>query len=140
MLAVAARVGAPLGHDFCAISLSDNLKSWAVIERRVQAAASAGFVIAFYNPISRTRPWRLGRAFELLRGCLPPGTPVIFGRAIGRDDEQIRISSLATANATTADMSTCVNHQDLPRRASSSALTGSRSSIPRAPREWRAHD
>ena len=108
MLAVAARVGAPLGHDFCAISLSDNLKSWAVIERRVQAAASAGFVIAFYNPISRTRPWQLGCAFELLRGCLSPGTPVIFGRAIGRDDEQIRISSLATADATTADMSTCV--------------------------------
>ena len=64
MLAVAARVGAPLGHDFCAISLSDNLKPWDLIERRLEAAAEAGFVIALYNPISRARPWQLGVAFE----------------------------------------------------------------------------
>ena len=108
MLAVAARVGAPLGHDFCTISLSDNLKPWAIVEQRLQAAATAGFVIALYNPISRSRPWQLGRAFEVLSGYLPPGTPVIFGRAIGRADEQIRISTLSTADATTADMSTCV--------------------------------
>src|SRR5262245_4112490 len=70
MLAVAARVGAPLGHDFCAISLSDNLKPWAVIERRLEAAATAGFVIALYNPISRTRPWQLEQAFTKLGTCL----------------------------------------------------------------------
>ena len=67
MLAVAARIGAPLGHDFCALSLSDNLKPWDLIERRLDAAASAGFVIALYNPVSRARPWQLGAAFERLR-------------------------------------------------------------------------
>ena len=83
MLAVAARVGAPLGHDFCALSLSDNLKPWELIEQRLDAAAGAGFVIALYNPISRARPWQLGRAFERLRAALQPTTPVIFGRAVG---------------------------------------------------------
>ena len=87
MLAVAARAGAPLGHDFCAISLSDNLKPWEVIERRLDAAASAGFVIALYNPISVARPWQLGEAFARLSRHLAPSTPVIFGRAVGRADE-----------------------------------------------------
>ena len=68
MLAVAARVGAPLGHDFCAMSLSDNLKPWELIERRLDAAARAGFVIALYNPVSRARPWQLGTA---LRAAAP---------------------------------------------------------------------
>ena len=81
MLAVAARVGAPLGHDFCALSLSDNLKPWPVIERRLDAAAQAGFVLALYNPISQSRPWQLATAFERLRGHLPTTTPTIFGRA-----------------------------------------------------------
>ena len=81
MLAVAARIGAPLGNDFCAVSLSDNLKPWEVIETRLHAAAAAGFVIALYNPISRARPWQLGRALERLRTVLPETTPVIFGRA-----------------------------------------------------------
>ncbi len=94
MLAVAARVGAPLGHDFCAISLSDNLKPWDVVERRLDAAAGAGFVIALYNPISRARPWQLGKAFERLRQHLPASTPVVFGRAVGRPDEKIAISGL----------------------------------------------
>ena len=84
MLAVAARIGAPLGHDFCAISLSDNLKPWDVIELRLLAAAAAGFVIALYNPISKARPWQLGKAFEVLRAVLPGETIVIFGRAAGR--------------------------------------------------------
>ena len=79
MLAVAARVGAPLGHDFCALSLSDNLKPWELIERRLDAAAGAGFVIALYNPISRARPWQLGRAFERLRGICRHRRPVVFG-------------------------------------------------------------
>jgi precorrin-3B C17-methyltransferase len=108
MLAVAARVGAPLGHDFCALSLSDNLKPWSVVERRLQAAASAGFVIALYNPISRARPWQLDRAFETLRAHLPPGTPVVFGRAVGRADERIRVMALSAANGSEADMATCV--------------------------------
>lgn len=108
MLAVAARIGAPLGHDFCAISLSDNLKPWDIIEARLQAAASAGFVIALYNPISKARPWQLGKAFELLRGHLPPTTPVIFGRAAGRPDERMTVQQLGEADATIADMATCV--------------------------------
>ena len=84
MLAVAARAGAPLGHDFCAISLSDNLKPWDIVERRLEAVARAGLVIALYNPISQARPWQLGKAFELLRRELPSSTPVVFGRAAGR--------------------------------------------------------
>lgn len=108
MLAVAARVGAPLGHDFCAISLSDNLKPWSLIERRLEAAATVGFVIALYNPVSRARPWQLERAFRILRTCLPEVTPVIFGRAIGRPAERVMIASLSAAAAVDADMATCV--------------------------------
>jgi len=108
MLAVAARIGAPLGHDFCALSLSDNLKPWELVERRLDAAASAGFVIALYNPVSRARPWQFGNAIERLRGHLPPATPVIFGRAVGRSDEQVSVVTLDAAAATPADMSTLV--------------------------------
>jgi precorrin-3B C17-methyltransferase len=108
MLAVAARVGGPLGHDFCAMSLSDNLKPWTVIERRLEAAASAGFVIALYNPISRARPWQLERAFAKLYGILPGTTPVVFGRAVGREDERVAITTLAAAPRTPADMATCI--------------------------------
>ena len=108
MLAVAARVGAPLGHDFCALSLSDNLKPWDLIERRLRLAAEAGFVIALYNPISRARPWQLGRAFEILGETLPGITPVVFGRAAGRPDERIEIRTLADADPDLADMATCV--------------------------------
>ena len=108
MLAVAARIGAPLGHDFCALSLSDNLKPWELIERRLDAAAGAGFVIALYNPVSRARPWQLGAAFERLRRHLPPATPVVFGRAVGRADERVSVTTLAAADAADADMATLV--------------------------------
>jgi precorrin-3B C17-methyltransferase len=108
MLAVAARIGAPLGHDFCAISLSDNLKPWNIIENRLRLTAQAGLVIALYNPISKARPWQLGRAFDILRTILPAETPVIFGRAAGREDERIVVSPLKDAEASTADMATCV--------------------------------
>lgn len=108
MLALAARVGAPLGHDFCAISLSDNLKPWPVVEARLRAAAGAGFVIALYNPISRARPWQLGTAFGILRAILPGRVPVVFGRAVMREDEAIGITTLAEADPARADMATCV--------------------------------
>lgn len=108
MLAVAARSGAPLGHDFCAISLSDNLKPWTVIEARLRAVAGAGLVIALYNPISKARPWQLGTAFAILREVLPWSTPIIFGRAAGRTDEAITIVTLADADPAKADMATCV--------------------------------
>ena len=108
MLAVAARVGAPLGHDFCALSLSDNLKPWSLVERRLAAAAAAGFVLALYNPVSRARPWQLGAAFALLRRHLPGETPVVFGRAVTRPDEAISVAALAEADPARADMATCV--------------------------------
>jgi precorrin-3B C17-methyltransferase len=108
MLAVAARVGAPLGHDFCALSLSDNLKPWPVIERRLDAAAQAGFVIALYNPISRARPWQLTAALERLRRHLPATTPTVFGRAVGRADETIAVTTLQAADPAGADMATLV--------------------------------
>ena len=108
MLAVAARVGAPLGGDFCAISLSDNLKPWELIEQRLAAAAGVGFVIALYNPISRARPRQLGKAFERLRALLPGETAVVFGRAIGRADESMRVTTLAAAEPSAADMATLI--------------------------------
>jgi precorrin-3B C17-methyltransferase / cobalt-factor III methyltransferase len=108
MLAVAARIGAPLGHDFCALSLSDNLKPWELIERRLDAAAGAGFVIALYNPVSRARPWQFGAAIERLRRHLPPSTPVVLGRAVGRTDERVSVITLAGAHTADADMATLI--------------------------------
>jgi precorrin-3B C17-methyltransferase len=108
MLAVAARVGAPLGHDFCAVSLSDNLKPWSLIERRLDAAAAAGFVLALYNPVSRARPWQLAAAIERLCRHLPPSTPVVFGRAIGRSDERVAVTTLQAADPARADMATLI--------------------------------
>jgi precorrin-3B C17-methyltransferase len=108
MLALAARVGAPLGHDFCALSLSDNLKPWSLVERRLDAAASAGFALALYNPVSRARPWQLGAALERLRQILRPATPVVFGRAVTRRDERIVITTLEAADPAIADMATLV--------------------------------
>lgn len=108
MLAVAARIGAPLGHDFCAISLSDNLKPWDIITRRLRLMAEAGMVIALYNPISKARPWQLGAAFDVLRAVLPATVPVIFGRAAGRPDERMLVMPLGEADAARADMATCV--------------------------------
>jgi precorrin-3B C17-methyltransferase len=108
MLAVAARAGAPLGHDFCALSLSDNLKSWDLIERRLDAVAGAGLVIALYNPVSRARPWQLASALDRLRRHLPDATPVIFGRAVGRTDESITVTTLDAADALAADMATLI--------------------------------
>ena len=108
VLAVAARVGAPLGHDFCVLSLSDNLKPWEIVERRLAAAAGAGFVVALYNPISRARPWQLGRAFACLADRLPGTTPVVFGSRVGRIGERIAVVPLAEADPADADMSTCL--------------------------------
>ena len=108
MQAAAARLGAPLGHDFCAISLSDNLKPWTIVERRLRAAAEGDFVIALYNPASKARPERIHQAFALLRGCKAASTPVAFARSVGRADERIVLTSLGDADPATADMSTLV--------------------------------
>jgi precorrin-3B C17-methyltransferase len=109
MFAAAARIGAPLGHDFCAINLSDNLKPWDLIERRLRLAAQADFVIALYNPLSSARPWQLGRAFELLREELPETVPVVFASAVSdHAREAIDTVLLRDAIAGRADMRTVV--------------------------------
>jgi precorrin-3B C17-methyltransferase len=108
MFAAAARIGAPLGHDFCAINLSDNLKPWDLIERRLRLAAQADFVIALYNPLSSARPWQLGRAFELLRKELPETVPVVFASAVSDFSEKVDTMTLRDAAASRADMRTVV--------------------------------
>jgi precorrin-3B C17-methyltransferase len=108
MLAAAARLGAPLGNDFCVINLSNNLKPWFVIERRLAAAAQADFVIALYNPASRARPQQVHTAFELLRQHRPPSTLVALAQAVGRADEELRVTTLAEADPGQADMRTLV--------------------------------
>ncbi|MBU6462003.1 MAG: precorrin-3B C(17)-methyltransferase [Bradyrhizobium sp.] len=108
MFAAAARIGAPLGHDFCAINLSDNLKPWELIERRLRLAAQAGFVIALYNPLSKARPWQLGRALALLRKELPEVVPVAFASAVSDAKEAIDVTTLRDAVAERADMRTLV--------------------------------
>ena len=108
MLAAAAEVGAPLGGDFCAVSLSDNLKAWATIERRLNAAAQADFVIALYNPASKARPHQLAQAFELLRKIKTGETPLLFVRAAGTADAKVITTTLAVADPTHADMRTLV--------------------------------
>ena len=108
MLAAAARLGAPLGHDFCAISLSDNLKPWTLIERRLKLAAEADFVISLYNPASKARPDQIGRALAVLAACRSRQTPVMFARAVGRADEDITVTTLADAAGQPVDMRTLV--------------------------------
>ena len=108
MLAAAARVGAPLGGDFCALSLSDNLKPWEVVEVRLRAALGADLVVALYNPISSARPWQLGAAFKIVAETRGPNTPIILARAVMRSDERIRILPLSEVEASMADMSTVV--------------------------------
>jgi len=108
MQAAAARLGAPLGHDFCAISLSDNLKPWDVITKRLTAASEGDFVIALYNPASKARPQPIHDAFALLRRLKNPSTPVAFARAVGRPDERIILTTLGEADPANADMATLV--------------------------------
>ena len=108
MLAAAAEVGAPLGGDFCAISLSDNLKAWTTVERRLKAAAEADFVIALYNPASKARPHQLGQAFELLRTVKAADTPVLFVRAAGTAEAAVVTTTLSAADPSRADMRTLV--------------------------------
>ncbi|MEM8731326.1 MAG: SAM-dependent methyltransferase, partial [Pseudomonadota bacterium] len=97
MLAAAARAGAPLGHDFCAINLSDNLKPWTLVETRLRLAVQADFALAFYNPRSKARPEGFGRALEVLRDAAGDARPVIFARAVSRAEESIRVVPLPEA-------------------------------------------
>jgi cobalt-precorrin 5A hydrolase/precorrin-3B C17-methyltransferase len=108
MLAGAARAGAPLGHDFCVISLSDILKPWEIVERRLQAAASADLVIVIYNPASSRRPWQIGRAQALLLEHRSRDTPVVLARNLGRHGEAVRVVALGDVQPTDVDMRTLV--------------------------------
>jgi len=108
MQAAAAAIGAPLGHDFCVISLSDILKPWEVIEQRIAAAAAADLVMAFYNPISKQRIWQLARAIEILLQSRDPKTPVILGRNLGRPGQSVRVCTLGEFQPQDADMRTLV--------------------------------
>lgn len=106
--AVAARAGAPLGHDYCVLSLSDRLKPWPVVADRVEHAAAADLVLALYNPASRSRTWQLAAVAELILRHRSPATPVILGRSVGRDGEQLRVITLAELSSAEVDMSTLV--------------------------------
>jgi precorrin-2 C20-methyltransferase/precorrin-3B C17-methyltransferase len=102
--AVASRVGAPLGHDYAVISLSDRLKPWDVIERRLTAAAQADLVLAIYNPASKTRTWQVGAMRELLLAHRDPGTPVVIGRDVSGPREEVKVVRLADLDPADVDM------------------------------------
>ncbi|MCF3120488.1 precorrin-2 C(20)-methyltransferase [Streptomyces arenae] len=104
--AAAARVGAPLGHDYATISLSDRLKPWEVIAERLAAAAAADLVLALYNPGSRSRTWQVGKARELLLEHRAPDTPVVLGRDVGGPEESVRIVRLGDLDPAEVDMRT----------------------------------
>lgn len=108
MLAAAARAGAPLGHDFCAINLSDNLKPWALVEHRLRLAAEADFAMAFYNPRSASRPHQFARALEVLREACGPARLITFARAVTTPEEAIQTTTLGEAKPEMADMRTVV--------------------------------
>jgi len=108
MLAAAARAGAPLGHDFCAINLSDNLKPFAVLERRLRLAAQADFAMAFYNPRSNSRPHQFARVLEILREECEPTRLITFARAVSTPEESLATVTLAEATPEMADMRTVV--------------------------------
>lgn len=108
MLAAAAAAGAPLGHDFCAINLSDNLKPFALVERRLRLAAQADFAMGFYNPRSKSRPHQFARVLEILREECEPGRLILFARAVSTPEQAIRVVRLEDATEDMADMRTVV--------------------------------
>ena len=108
MLAAAAKAGAPLGHDFCAINLSDNLKPWDVIEKRLRCAVEADFACGFYNPRSKARPDGFGRVLDVLHGVCEPSRVITFARAVSTPEEHIETLTLAEAKPEMADMRTVV--------------------------------
>ena len=123
--AAAARIGAPMGHDFCTISLSDLLTPIEEIERKLKAAAEGDFVVAFYNPVSKRRRTQLAMARDILLGGRPAETPVVLARNLGRDGEDVRVTTLGAVTPDDADMLTMV-------------VVGNRQTrhIARGPRDW----
>ena len=108
MFAAAAQMGAPLGHDFCAINLSDNLKPWELIEKRLRLASQAGFAMAFYNPRSKSRPHQFARALEVLREECGLNRLISFARAVSTPEQKIVTVTLGEATPEMADMRTVV--------------------------------
>jgi precorrin-3B C17-methyltransferase len=109
MQAGASRVGAMLGHDFCTISLSDLLTPWQTIEKRLHACGAGDFVVSFYNPRSKKRDWQINTAQDILLQYRPQDTPVLLGRQLTRDDENITITTLAKLHSDDVDMFTLVS-------------------------------
>ncbi|MCU1392331.1 MAG: cobJ [Ilumatobacteraceae bacterium] len=107
-LATAARIGAPLGHDWCCMSLSDNLKPWSIIVKRLTNALDADFAIALYNPVSRHRPTQLATAFDIVRAHRQPSTPIVLGRDVGRPDERVTAVRLGDLDLGVCDMRTVI--------------------------------
>jgi len=108
MQAAAAQVGAPLGHDFCAISLSDLLKPWDVIAQRLRAAVQADFAIALYNPVSQQRTWQLEQAKAILLEERSPETPIVLARNLGRSGQRVAVKTLTELVVADADMRTVI--------------------------------
>lgn len=109
MQAGASRVGAMLGHDFCTISLSDLLTPWQTIEKRLHACGEGDFVVSFYNPRSKKRDWQINTARDILLQYRPEDTPVLLGRQLTRDDENITITTLKKLHSDDVDMFTLVS-------------------------------
>ena len=109
MQAGASRIGAMLGHDFCTISLSDLLTPWETIEKRIHACGQGDFVVSFYNPRSKKRDWQINTARDILLQYRPAETPVLLGRQLTREDENITITTLEKLDAADVDMFTLVS-------------------------------
>ncbi|MCP2091502.1 UNVERIFIED_ORG: cobalt-precorrin 5A hydrolase/precorrin-3B C17-methyltransferase [Paraburkholderia sediminicola] len=123
-MATAAQAGAPLGHDFCMLSLSDNLKPWSIIEKRLRHAAEADLVMAFYNPISRARPWQLDKALDIVRKYRTAATKVVLGRDIGRPGSTLRTITLGELRSSDVDMRTMVIVGSSTTRAFANGIDG----------------
>ena len=108
LLAASARLGAPIGHDFCVINLSDNLKSWDILKSRVIAAAKADFVIAFYNPRSKSRENQLAEIYDILRENCKSDRLVIYANSVSTKSEAIFETTLSEADASSVSMKTLV--------------------------------
>lgn len=109
MQAGAAAVGAMLGHDFCTVSLSNLLTPWETIEKRIHSAGQGDFVVSFYNPVSKKRDWQLNTARDILLTYRPTSTPVLIGRQLTREDQEITIITLDQLDAKDVDMFTLVS-------------------------------
>ncbi|WP_367138598.1 MULTISPECIES: precorrin-2 C(20)-methyltransferase [Streptomyces] len=134
--AAASRAGAPLGHDYAVVSLSDRLKPWEVIAERLRSAASADLVLALYNPGSRSRVWQVGKARDLLLEFRAPSTPVVLGRDVGGPEESVRIVPLGELDPAEVDMRTILLVGSTQTRVARRTADGSPEQIVWTPRRY----